>query len=194
MTKSAAMSKLATAVTEYINAEQDYSEIVNLSNEVQLEKSAQLLQRLGLVAPPPPPPQPMISNTTALLGLLGALGLGGAAAYGYANRKSPVQISDDITSWIDQAQSKIDQNLNPLKFMKDVLSTAKSGYTSLRAGLEPHINFIHNLYTNLTTMTPYKRAIRVLKKIQENPNLYPPGMAEEFIRRYSHILNRKDQS
>ena len=94
MNKTAALNKLATAVREYIAAEQAYTKVASAMQQLQLEKAAgiqkqaQMMDKIkGMLGmTPPPAPKGMGGGAKALLGLLGA---GGAGAGAYALHQHP---------------------------------------------------------------------------------------------------------
>jgi hypothetical protein len=80
MNKTAALNKLAGAVTEYIKAEQNYSKIAQVSQNYVMQKQADmrssLMQLFGRQASPKPAESHMLRNLLLGGGALGAGALG----------------------------------------------------------------------------------------------------------------------
>ena len=79
MEKTAALNKLAVAVTNYIQAEQNYVKVASAAQQYVMKKQAGFMDMFKAAPPPPPAAK---GHGKEIAALLGALGLGGAGAYG----------------------------------------------------------------------------------------------------------------
>lgn len=145
MNKTAALNKLAQAVTGYIKAEQAYNQIIDAMNKHAMQKTAGIMDMFRKA---PPPPKSNMGRNAAILGLLG---LGGGAAYANKDKLMELLGGSDIGA---RAQEWAGKNQNPIN--AGAIPSASSDLPSYYNGATPSSSPVEMLNALKQVMNSYQ--------------------------------------
>ena len=156
MKKTAALNKLALAVKNYVQSEQQFNKIAATLQQYQhqgMQKEAQgILQRLGLTAPPPVAKSNMGRNA-ALAALLlggGAAGANAAGLFGGGEGAGATETVNELARQAGDIFGKIEKSPyvpeGAPRALRDIAGSIGSGAGNLADNTLPQLEaFIRNL-------------------------------------------------